>query len=123
MNLYIGNLPYDVSEDELREAFEAYGDVSSVNLIKDRETGRMRGFGFVEMPNDNEAQAAIDGMNEKEFHGRKLVVNQARPREERGERRPGGFSGGRRREGGGGGGRRREGGGKEGGGSRRRDDW
>lgn len=120
MNIYVGNLPYRISEDELKLAFEAYGEVTTVTLIKDRETGQMRGFGFVEMPNQSEAESAIQGLNDKEFMNRKLVVNQARPREERGgggERRPGGFN--RDRRSGGGGGERR---GRPGGGSRR-DDW
>ena len=93
MNIYIGNLPYNASEDEVRQAFEAYGQVASVALIKDRMTGQPRGFGFVEMPNQSEAQAAIDGLNGKDFMNRTLVVNQARPREERGERRGGGDRG------------------------------
>ena len=78
MNIYIGNLPYNASEDEVRQAFEAYGQVASVALIKDRMTGQPRGFGFVEMPNQSEAQAAIDGLNGKDFMNRTLVVNQAR---------------------------------------------
>lgn len=97
MNIYVGNLPYRLSEDELRQAFEVYGEVTSVTLIKDRETGQMRGFGFVTMPNQGEAESAIQGLNDKEFMNRKLVVNQARPREDRGgERRPGGFNRDRR---------------------------
>ena len=87
MNIYVGNLPFDASEDEVRELFGAYGQVSSVALIKDKVTGRPRGFGFVEMPNDTEAQNAIQELNGKEFKRRSLVVNPARPREDRGERR------------------------------------
>jgi len=90
MNIYVGNMSYDTSEDELREAFEAYGEVDSVSIITDRDTGRPKGFGFVEMPNDEEAQAAIDGLNEEEFMGRTLNVNKARPK------RSGGGGGGRR---------------------------
>jgi RNA recognition motif-containing protein len=102
MNIYVGNLPYDVSEDELRQAFEAFGQISSVNIIKDRYTGESKGFGFVEMPSRDEALAAISGLNGKELKGRTLNVNEARPRSD--NRRGGGGGGGRR--GGGGGGRR-----------------
>lgn len=87
MNIYVGNLPYKTNEDELREVFAAYGAVSSVAIIKDRATGLPRGFGFVEMPNQEEAEAAIDAMNGKALMGRTLKVNEARPREEGGERR------------------------------------
>ena len=83
MNIYIGNLPFNAAEDELRDLFAAYGQVESVSLIKDKYTGQSRGFAFVEMPNLKEAQAAITGLNGKEFMGRNLTVNQARPREER----------------------------------------
>jgi cold-inducible RNA-binding protein len=83
MNIYIGNLPFNAAEDELRELFAAYGQVESVSLIKDKYTGQSRGFGFVEMPNLKEAQAAIAGLNGKDFLGRNLTVNPARPREER----------------------------------------
>jgi len=93
MNIYVGNMSYDTSEDELREAFEAYGEVDSVSIITDRDTGRPKGFGFVEMPNDEEAQAAIDGLNEEEFMGRTLNVNKARPKKSGGG---GGRRGGRR---------------------------
>ena len=122
MNIYVGNLPFNASEDEIRSAFERYGQVSSVTLIKDRETGRARGFGFVEMPENGEAQQAIDGMNGKDFKGRNLVVNEARPREDRGGGGRGGYGG---RGGGGRGGGRREGGGgrREGGGGRDRGGW
>ncbi len=94
MNIYVGNLPFSASEDEVREAFGAYGEVSSVALIKDKVTGKPRGFGFVEMPNSAEAEQAINELNGKDFKGRNLVVNPARPREDRGERRN---SGGDRR--------------------------
>lgn len=83
MNIYVGNLSYGMSEDELREAFAAYGDVSSVKILTDRETGRSRGFGFVEMPNQSEGEAAIAQLNGKEVGGRSLRVNEARPRERR----------------------------------------
>lgn len=80
MNIYVGNISYDTSEDDLREAFEEYGEVDSVSIITDRDSGRSKGFGFVEMPNDEEAQAAMDGLNEQDFMGRTLNVNKARPR-------------------------------------------
>jgi RNA recognition motif-containing protein len=109
MNIYVGQLPFDVSEDEVRELFTAYGQISSVTLIKDKFTGQMRGFGFVEMPDSGEAQKAIDGLNGKSFKNRSLVVNPARPREERSDRGGGGRGGfsSDRRGGGGGGNRRR----------------
>ena len=89
MNLYVGNLPYRLSEDQLRQAFEEYGEVSSCTIIMDRQTGQSKGFGFVEMPNDGDAKAAIAGLNGRELEGRKLNVNEARPREEGGGgRRP-----------------------------------
>ena len=81
MNIYVGNLSYGMSEDELREAFSAYGDVSSVKILSDRETGRSRGFAFVEMPNKSEGEAAIAQLNGKDVGGRTLRVNEARPRE------------------------------------------
>ncbi|MBW1722630.1 MAG: RNA-binding protein [Deltaproteobacteria bacterium] len=83
MNIYIGSLSYDLTESELREAFEAYGAVDSVNIIKDKYTGRSRGFGFVEMPNETEARSAIDGLNGKALKGRTINVNEARPRRDR----------------------------------------
>ncbi len=83
MNIYVGNLSYGMSEDELREAFAAYGDVASVKILTDRETGRSRGFGFVEMPNQSEGEAAITQLNGKDVGGRSLRVNEARPREPR----------------------------------------
>ena len=123
MNIYVGNLSYQASEDELREAFEAFGEVVSVSIIKDKLTGQSRGFAFVEMGTDDAGRAAITGMNGKDYRGRALTVNEARPRE---ERRPGGggdrggFGGGGRRPGGSGGyGNDRRGG--TGGGGRR--DW
>jgi RNA recognition motif-containing protein len=83
MNIYVGNLSYGMSEDELREAFSAYGDVASVKILTDRETGRSRGFGFVEMPNQSEGESAITQLNGKDLGGRALRVNEARPRERR----------------------------------------
>jgi cold-inducible RNA-binding protein len=111
MNIYVGNLSFDATEDEVREMFAAFGQVSTVALIKDKFTGQSRGFGFVEMPNVPEAQKAIQDLNGKELKGRNLTVNPARPREEGGDRGGrgggGGFSGGGARRGGSGGDRRR----------------
>jgi cold-inducible RNA-binding protein len=111
VNIYVGNLSREVTEDELRKAFEAFGQVTSVNVIKDRYSGESRGFGFVEMATKTEGQAAISGLNGTSMKERTLSVSEARPRPE-GGRRPfgGGFGGGGRgggRFGGGGGGRRR----------------
>jgi RNA recognition motif-containing protein len=108
-NLYVGNLAFGTTTDDLRDLFAQYGNVKSAQVVMDRETGRSRGFGFVEM-NDG-AEAAIDALNGKEFQGRSLAVNEARPREER----PRGGGGG-----GGGGGSRGGGGGDRGGGGRGR---
>lgn len=83
MNIYVGNLSWNSTDDDLRGAFEAFGEVSSAKVIMDRETGRSRGFGFVEMPDDNAAKQAIEGMNEKDLQGRTLRVNEARPRDDR----------------------------------------
>ncbi|WP_353661988.1 RNA-binding protein [Hydrogenimonas sp. SS33] len=83
MNIYVGNLSYRMDDGELREVFEAYGEVSSARIINDRETGRSKGFGFVEMPDDNAANEAIEALNGKEVGGRNLRVNEARPREPR----------------------------------------
>ena len=80
MNIYVGNLSYDVTEDDLRQAFESFGQVVSAKIIKDRYTIRSRGFGFVAMPVEDEAKAAIKGMNGKDLKGRELSVNEARPR-------------------------------------------
>lgn len=110
-NLYVGNLSYSMTNEELTELFEQFGTVSSARVISDRDTGRSKGFGFVEMPDDVEARAAIEGLNGKENNGRALAVNEAKPREDTGtgfgSRPPrnndrGGFGGG-----GGGGGSRR----------------
>ena len=88
--LYVGNLSYNVRDEDLNQAFAQYGSVTSAKVMMDRDTGRSKGFGFVEMGSDPEAQAAINGMNGQALDGRAIVVNEARPREER----PGGFGGG-----------------------------
>jgi RNA recognition motif-containing protein len=103
MNIYVGNLAREASEEDLRQAFEAFGQVATINIIKDKFSGEPRGFAFIEMPSKDEGQAAINGMNGKELKGRTLTVNEARPRTE--DRRGGG--GGRRGGFGGGGGGRR----------------
>ncbi len=123
--LYVGNLPYTVRDDDLQQAFSAFGAVSSAKVMMERDTGRSKGFGFVEMGSDAEAQSAISGMNGQSLGGRSLVVNEARPMEPRPPRSGGGGFGGGRREGGGGmeggfrspygNGGRREGGGGRGG--------
>jgi RNA recognition motif-containing protein len=118
--LYVGNLAYSVRDDSLQEAFAQFGTVNSAKVMMDRDTGRSKGFGFVEMGSDAEAQAAINGMNGQALEGRAIVVNEARPREER----PGGFGGGRSGGGGyggGGGGYGGGGGGDYGGGGGGRD--
>jgi RNA recognition motif-containing protein len=97
--LYVGNLSYNIRDEDLQQAFAQYGSVSSAKVMMDRDTGRSKGFGFVEMGSDAEAQSAINGMNGQALDGRAIVVNEARPREER----PGGFGGGGGRSGGGGG--------------------
>jgi RNA recognition motif-containing protein len=109
MNIYVGNLSRETTEDDLRQAFEAFGQVDTATVVKDRFSGESRGFGFVEMPSKNEAQTAIDDMNGKDLNGRTINVNEARPKASRG----GGGGGGRRQGGfgGGGGGRGRGGGG------------
>ncbi len=83
MNIYVGNLSYGVSDDQLREVFEAYGTVSSAKVITDKYSGRSKGFGFVEMDDDNEAKSAIEDLDGAEIDGRAVKVNEARPREER----------------------------------------
>ena len=83
MNIYVGNLSYTLEESELQDAFAEFGEVSSVKVLSDRETGRSRGFGFVEMPNQAEGEAAVASLNGKDVGGRALNVNEARPREER----------------------------------------
>lgn len=79
MNLFVGNLSYKTTDDELTQAFEAYGEVSSARVLTDRNTGRSKGIGFVEMPNDDEAQAAIEGLNGADLSGRNIRVEEARP--------------------------------------------
>jgi len=100
MNLYVGNLSYQMTDEDLQNAFSAYGEVSSAKVIRDRETGRSKGFGFVEMANQTEAQAAISGLNGKDMGGRSLNVNEARAKTEGGGGRSGSYgdSGGYRGE-------------------------
>jgi RNA recognition motif-containing protein len=126
--LYVGNLAYSVRDEDLQQAFAQFGTVSSAKVMMDRDTGRSKGFGFVEMGSDAEAQSAINGMNGQALDGRALVVNEARPREERpggfgggggGRSGGGGFGGGGGGYGGGGGGRSGGGGGYGGGGGGR----
>ncbi|MDP1683898.1 RNA-binding protein [Hydrogenophaga sp.] len=99
--LYVGNLPYTVRDEDLQQAFSAYGSVNSAKVMMERDTGRSKGFGFVEMGNDAEAQAAVEGMNGQSLGGRSLVVNEARPMEARPPRSGGGGFGGGRSGGGG----------------------
>jgi RNA recognition motif-containing protein len=98
MNIYVGNLPKTVSEDTIRQLFEAHGEVSEIKLIKDTYSGELKGFGFIQMPEKAAADAAIQNINGTELEGRKLIVNEARPRTDRpgGDRRGGGGGGGRR---------------------------
>jgi RNA recognition motif-containing protein len=100
MNIYVGNLPYSATENSMRDLFEGYGAVTTSKIVTDKFTGSSRGFGFIEMPNADEAQKAIDELNGKDFEGRKIVVNESRPRETTGNdnrppRREGGYNGGR----------------------------
>jgi len=128
MRIFVGNISFDTNKEALTEAFAAFGEVADLHLPTDRETGKLRGFAFVEMPDDEKAKAAIEGMNGREMDGRTLTVNEARPREEGASRRgPGGGPGGARTPrssggfsafGGGGGGGRRP---RRGGGGRGRD--
>ena len=113
MNIYVGNLPYSTTEEELREQASQYGELTSCTIIIDRETGRSRGFGFIEMANEDEALALIEGLNGSNMGGRMLTVNKARPRAPRGG---GGYGGGGGGYGGGGGGYGGGGGGYGGGG-------
>lgn len=115
MNLYVGNLSWTMTEDDLRTLFEQYGTVASIKIVKDRETGRSKGFGFVEMENDTEAQNALSSLYDKEIQGRKIVINEAQER----PAKPGGGGGFKKRGFGGGGGGYNKGGG--GGGYRDRD--
>jgi RNA recognition motif-containing protein len=119
MKLYVGNLSFRTTDDILRQAFEQFGEVTSASVVMDRETGRSRGFGFVEMSNDEEAKAAINAMHGRELEGRNLTVNEAKPREAGGGRGGFGGGGGRGGFGGGGGGGGGGRGGYGGGGSRR----
>lgn len=122
MNIYVGNLPHETTEDQLKQTFEAFGEVASVNLVKDKHTGESRGFGFVQMPNQDEGKAAIAGMNGNDSLGRELKVEEGKPRPASGGF-GGGEGGGRGRHGGGGFGNRgggRGGRGGGGGGGRRR---
>ena len=123
MNIFVGSLPFRLEEGELKELFEAYGEVASARIITDKFSGRSRGFGFVEMPDDEAAQKAIDELNNAEVDGRTIVVNKSEERKES-DRRP---SGGGNRGGGGGYGNKRSGGGggfnRGGGGGNRRDDY
>ena len=119
MNLYVSNLAYSVNDDDLRVAFEAFGAITSARVVMDRDTGRSRGFGFVEMPNDAEANAAISGLSDSDLGGRPIKVVEARPKEPR----PAGGGGFRPGGGGGGGGGFRPGGGGGGGGGGRSGGW
>src|SRR5574338_1125298 len=107
MNLYVGNLSWTMTEDDLRNLFEQYGTVTSIKIVKDRETGRSKGFGFVEMENDTEAQNALSSLYDKEILGRKIVINEAQER----PAKPGGGGGFKKRSFGGGGGGYNKGGG------------
>ena len=95
-NIYVGNLSYDATEDDIRQAFAGYGEVSTVSVIQDRETGRSRGFAFVEMPDTDQAKEAIEKVNLSEIAGRRVTVNEARPKSDRPRRGGGGGGGGRR---------------------------
>ncbi len=117
MKLYVGNLPFKTTENDLRDLFAQHGDVASATIVMDRETGRPRGFGFVEFANDEHARAAMAALNGKNYDGRDLTVNEAKPREGGGGGGRGGFGGG------GGGGRGGFGGGGGGGGGRGRGGW
>ena len=88
MNIYVGNLPYNLTDDDLTAAFSEFGEVASVNIIMDRMSGQSKGFGFVEMSDDSAAEEAIEALNESALNGRNIKVNQARPRGERSPRRP-----------------------------------
>ena len=114
--LYVGNLPYSFRDEDLQQTFSQYGSVSSAKVMMERDTGRSKGFGFVEMGSDAEAQSAIQGVHGQSFGGRDLVVNEARPMEARPPRSGGGFGGGGGGGYGGGGGGGRSGGGGYGGG-------
>ncbi len=87
MNIYVGNLSYEITDDEVRDIFSPHGEISSVSIIKDKYSGQSKGFGFVEMPNQAEAEEAIKALNESDLKGRNIKVNQAKPKEERPKRR------------------------------------
>ena len=89
MNIYVGNLSYDITDDEVKDLFSPHGEIASVSIIKDKHSGQSKGFGFVEMPNQAEAEEAIKALNESELKGRNIKVNQAKPKEERPKRRTG----------------------------------
>jgi RNA recognition motif-containing protein len=113
MRIYVGNLPYTVTDEDLRDVFGEYGELASAEVIKDKFSGQSKGFGFVDMPNNSDADTAIKELNESVFKGRKLTVNEARPRDQQGGGRPRGGGGGGGGGWGGGGGRDRD---REGGG-------
>lgn len=96
MRIYVGNLSYNTEEPQIKQLFSPLGDVASVRLVRDHETGRSRGFGFVEMNDDDQGRAACDALNQQEFEGRRLTVNEAKPQERRNDRFAGGGSGGGR---------------------------
>ncbi len=96
MNIYVGNLPYSATEEQLKTMFGQYGEVTSASIIKDRDTGRSKGFGFVEMTDDSSAEEAIQALNESDMNGRNIKVNQARPKEKRERSDRGGDRGGYR---------------------------
>ncbi len=121
MNIFVGSLPFSLEEADLKELFEAYGEVSTVKLISDRETGRSKGFGFVEMPDDESAQKAITGLNGAEVKGRSIAVSQAEEKKPSDRRGGGGYGGGNRSGGGGYGGGGGNRGGSGGGGGYSRD--
>jgi RNA recognition motif-containing protein len=89
MNIYVGNLSYEITDDEVKDIFSPHGEIASVSIIRDKHSGQSKGFGFVEMPNQAEAEEAIKALNESELKGRNIKVNQARPKEERPKRRTG----------------------------------
>lgn len=91
MNIYIGNMSFDTTEEQLRQAFESYGEISTIKLITDRDSGQPKGFAFVEMSTKDEAVAAISGLNGHELNGRQLTVNEAKPREQNNNRGGGGY--------------------------------
>jgi len=116
MRIYVGNLSYSVTDEDLREVFGEYGELAAAEVIKDKFSGQSKGFGFVDMPNNADADTAIKELNESVYKGRKLTVNEARPREQNRPRGGGGGGGGGGGWGGGGRDRDRDGGGREGGG-------